>query len=76
MPAPKGNKFAAKAPEDLAAERLHIRVTPERKERWQSAADAAGLSLTDWATGALDTAAGFPPEPAITDDEPPDDLPY
>ena len=64
MPAPKGNKFAAKPPEALAADRLHIRSTAARKARWQAAADARGLPLTDWATAAVDRQADsdLPPD--------------
>lgn len=35
-----------------------VRVTPERAEAWQQAADAAGMSRNAWMISILDAAAG------------------
>ena len=41
-----GNKNAAKKPEDKLTAVLHMRLHPQAKERWQNAADKAGIPLS------------------------------
>ena len=38
--------------------RVELRVTEERKARWQQAADRAGVSVTQWLSDVGDAAAG------------------
>ena len=39
---------------------LNMRVAKDRKARWQKAADAAGLPLSQWVRDTLDKAASKP----------------
>lgn len=38
---------------------LHIRCTPEQRAKWERAADAAGLTLTEWVSRACDEQSDF-----------------
>lgn len=44
-------------PEVSVADRLHILLTPEEKERYREIADAQGLNLSDWVRRAVREAA-------------------
>ena len=48
MPAPKGNKNAAKAEENKASVWLQCRGTPADKSKFKSLAESEGKSLCQW----------------------------
>lgn len=48
MSAPKGNKNAAKPARERADAVIQLRARKSDKARWQRAADAAQVTLTQW----------------------------
>lgn len=52
----RGNKNAAKNPEDKSSAYLHIRCMPDDKNKWTKAAQADDLKLSEWIVATLNKA--------------------